>query len=127
MPEDGESKAAIGEQEYTIGPVKAFPGIQAIGILAKHHDVLVPLVTEIMDWFSAEEEARKPMSELAVSIVSKLQQQIENPNDLFRVVSLLSGIDEEIVKNCTLGEWLNVVKAVFRHNNVLGFAVIVKK
>jgi hypothetical protein len=107
------SSVRIGETEYTVSPARSEPGMVALFVLAKYAKPLMPIIVQA---------GKTDATQLALDTLTALADFGEGTvGDLFRIVSLLSGIDADVLKGAEFKELGAVLSAVARENDLVKF------
>lgn len=110
--------------EYQVGPAKALPGLQAIGLIAKHLRVIEPTLSLFT---AAAQDPATDWIALALSALETLQPLLsDDVGDVFRWLSLMSGIDQTTIENASLLDLGGIMSALAQENNLAGLLAVAR-
>jgi hypothetical protein len=114
-PEVKEVFLTLSDKEYRIKRCSPMAGVTAIGILFRYARPAIPVLRQIGE---PNTDYLKLLADFMEVMGPNLE---EKPEDLFKIVSLLSGISvEDLANNIDFVEFGDVIGAIFKVTNMRG-------
>jgi hypothetical protein len=109
-------------QRYQIDSCKALAGVQVVFLLTKYVKVTKPIVASLAKDPLRTAEGGVDYAQIAFEVLTALGPLAESaPGDLFRMLSLLTGIDQATLEGAEFADLLPLLVAIARVNNLVGF------
>ncbi len=121
-PAEPANAVELGGESYTIEPCQALAGVQVVFLLARYARATAPLVSQFAR--EAPRTAAGGVDYLAIAgdVVAALGPLAEQaPGDLFRMLGLLSNIEQATLERARFTDLLPLFAALSRANNLAGF------